>query len=166
LPSAGFDPRKRSTGSALRTSFESTSSASPKPARTCRTRNTTNTRTGLPRPPCRPRTDALQLSDADEGVHLLNPRRSRPTASRRHVLRNWLPGAERHPSFPHLMVHEYRSFARLENVPVRESDLLRLPVPEPDVPCVPTRRELDRRSSPVPAASSRTSLTPVTCSAT
>jgi cell wall assembly regulator SMI1 len=59
----------------------------------------------------------LQISDVDDGVYLLNPQAVTPDGEwEAWFFANWVPGAIRFPSFAHLMVREYLSFAELEKV--------------------------------------------------
>lgn len=70
----------------------------------------------------------LQISDVDDGVYLLNPEAVTPNGEwEAWFFANWIPGAVRFPSFAHLMLGEYLSFARLESV-----DLTNVPMPQLD----------------------------------
>ena len=92
----------------------------------------------------------IQISDVEDGVYLLNPEAVTPDGEwEAWFFANWIPGAKRHPSFAHLMLREYQTFARLEIV--TESVLQPLPrVPGPGVPRVPAER-LRRRSVKAPS---------------
>jgi hypothetical protein len=60
---------------------------------------------------------AIQISDVDDGVYLLNPEVVTPDGEwEAWFFANWIPGAKRFPSFAHLMLAEYRTFARLESI--------------------------------------------------
>ncbi len=77
----------------------------------------------------------VQVSDVDDGVYLLNPEAVTPDGEwEAWFFANWVPGAIRYPSFAHLMVNEYRSFASQHQVKVRERGLPRLETPGPEVP--------------------------------
>lgn len=77
----------------------------------------------------------LQISDVDDGVYLLNPAAVTPDGEwEAWFLANWVPGARRFPSFAHLMLSEYRSFARLEGIDLADVRLPTLDVPPPAVP--------------------------------
>jgi cell wall assembly regulator SMI1 len=91
----------------------------------------------------------IQISDVEDGVYLLNPKAVTPDGEwEAWFFANWMPGAARHPSFAHLMLHEYQTFTKLEKV--TESVLLPLPpTPGPNVPRVPAER-LRKRSAKAP----------------
>jgi cell wall assembly regulator SMI1 len=77
----------------------------------------------------------LQISDVDDGVYLLNPMAVTPDGEwEAWFLANWVPGAVRFPSFAHLMVREYCSFAELETVDLTDMRLPQLDVALPEVP--------------------------------
>ncbi|MCY2952989.1 MAG: HEAT repeat domain-containing protein [Planctomycetota bacterium] len=83
----------------------------------------------------------LQISDVDDGVYLLNPEGVTPDGEwEAWFFANWVPGAKRYPSFAHLMLHEYRSFACLGGVKGADRGLPTLEAPGPDVPRVPAQR--------------------------
>lgn len=88
----------------------------------------------------------LQISDADDGVYLLNPMAVTPDGEwEAWFFANWVPGAVRFPSFAHLMLHEYCSFAKLAKV-----DLADVPLPQLDValPGVPRISVIEGLASP------------------
>ena len=77
----------------------------------------------------------LQISDVDDGVYLLNPAAVTPDGEwEAWFFANWVPGAQRFPSFAHLMLSEYRSFAKLEKIDFAGVRLPTLDVPPLDVP--------------------------------
>jgi HEAT repeat protein len=83
----------------------------------------------------------LQISDNDDGVYLLNPEAVTPDGEwEAWFFANWIPGAQRHPSFAHLMLHEYRSFAQLENVSGVDEELPELQEVASDVPRIRAER--------------------------
>ena len=83
----------------------------------------------------------LQISDVDDGVYLLNPKAVTPDGEwEAWFFANWIPGAIRYPSFAHLMLHEYRTFARLARGEDVVHDLPLLTNPPPAVPRVPAKR--------------------------
>jgi hypothetical protein len=83
----------------------------------------------------------LQISDVDDGVYLLNPESVTPDGEwEAWFFANWVPGAIRFPSFTHLMLHEYLSFARLNQVQVGTTDLPVLAIPGAKVPRVAAER--------------------------
>ncbi len=83
----------------------------------------------------------VQISDVDDGVYLLNPEAVTPNGEwEAWFFANWVPGAVRYPSFAHLMLQEYLSFARLNQVAVSPTDLPRLEVLGPEVRRAPARR--------------------------
>ena len=54
----------------------------------------------------------VQISDVDDGVYLLNPAAVTPDGEwEAWFFANWVPGPRRFPSFAHMMLSEYRSFA-------------------------------------------------------
>lgn len=82
----------------------------------------------------------LQISDVDDGVYLLNPEAVTPDGEwEAWFFANWVPGAERYPSFVHLMIHEYRSFARLQGIQNVERGLSTLKTPAPNFPRKPAK---------------------------
>ena len=83
----------------------------------------------------------LQISDVGDGVWLLNPEAVTPDGEwEAWFFANWIPGAHRYASFAHMLVSEYKSFRRLENVAGRLLRLPRVRIPAPDVPRVPAER--------------------------
>lgn len=77
----------------------------------------------------------LQISDVDDGVYLLNPQAVTSDGEwEAWFFANWIPGATRFPSFAHLLVHEYRSFAKLEGVVPVEGDVPALATLSPQEP--------------------------------
>jgi HEAT repeats/SMI1 / KNR4 family (SUKH-1) len=83
----------------------------------------------------------VQISDVDDGVYLINPEAVTPDGEwEAWFFANWVPGAVRYPSFAHLMVQEYLSFARVEHVKLSKRGLPRLVVPGPEVPRSPAKR--------------------------
>jgi hypothetical protein len=92
----------------------------------------------------------LQISEVEDGVYLLNPEAVTPDGEwEAWFFANWNPGAVRHPSFAHLMLHEYRGFLQLEKL-VEPTGLPHLPVPPPDVPRVPAER-IRKRAARAPS---------------
>ena len=87
----------------------------------------------------------VQISDVDDGVYLLNPEAVTPDGEwEAWFFANWIPGATRYPSFAHLMVQEYLSFARRNQVKARPRGLPRLVVPGPEIPRGPAERSRKR----------------------
>jgi len=83
----------------------------------------------------------VQVSDLDDGVYLLNPEAVTPDGEwEAWFFANWVPGAVRYPSFAHLMIQQYLSFARQHHVQVSPRGLPRLVVPGPEIPRVPAER--------------------------
>lgn len=83
----------------------------------------------------------LQISDVDDGVYLLNPEAVTPDGEwEAWFFANWIPGAASYASFAHLMVQEYRSFAKVQKVKGGGGELPRLATPAPNVPRVPAER--------------------------
>jgi hypothetical protein len=83
----------------------------------------------------------IQISDVDDGVLLLNPQAVTPDGEwEAWFFASWVPGAMRYPSFAHLMLREYASFARLQGVDISDPPLPTLDTPAPDVPRVPAKR--------------------------
>jgi HEAT repeat protein/cell wall assembly regulator SMI1 len=77
----------------------------------------------------------LQISDVEDGVYLLNPEAVTPDGEwEAWFFANWVPGAMRFPSFAHLMLREYRSFAELEEVELGDVPFPQLDVVLPEVP--------------------------------
>lgn len=77
----------------------------------------------------------LQISDVDDGVYLLNPAAVTPDGEwEAWFFANWIPGASRFPSFAHLMLGQYFSFASLEKLDIADVGLSQLDVPSSDVP--------------------------------
>ena len=77
----------------------------------------------------------LQVSDVDDGVYLLNPQSVTPDGEwEAWFFANWVPGATRFPSFAHLMLHEYRTFAELEKVEIDPQTLPQLDNVPPELP--------------------------------
>ena len=57
----------------------------------------------------------VQVSDVDDGVLLLNPRAVTPDGEwEAWFFANWVPGAQRYPSFAHLMLGEFQSFRQVQ----------------------------------------------------
>jgi hypothetical protein len=74
----------------------------------------------------------VQVSDVDDGVYLLNPKAVTPDGEwEAWFFANWVPGAQRYPSFAHLMVAEFRSFRELQKAPTDTWTPPTLPVPPP-----------------------------------
>lgn len=83
----------------------------------------------------------IQISDVDDGVLLLNPQAVTPDGEwEAWFFANWVPGAVRYPSFAHLMLQDYRSFASQEGIAITDVQLPTLETPAPDVPRVPAER--------------------------
>ncbi len=83
----------------------------------------------------------VQISDVDDGVYLLNPKAVTPDGEwEAWFFANWVPGARRFPSFAHLMLHEYRSFAQLEGIVGADRGLPTLSTFAPGVPRVAAQR--------------------------
>ena len=83
----------------------------------------------------------IQVSDVDDGVYLLNPDAVTPDGEwEAWFFANWVPGAVRFPSFAHLMLDEYRSFARLMHVDDDSRELPVLKTFASDVPRLRARR--------------------------
>jgi hypothetical protein len=94
----------------------------------------------------------VQVSDVDDGVYLLNPEAVTPDGEwEAWLFANWVPGAQRYPSFAHLMLQEYLSFTQQSPVQVSTTDLPRLAVPGPEIPRVPAER-VPRKKLPRAAA--------------
>ncbi len=88
----------------------------------------------------------LQISDVGDGVYLLNPEAVTPDGEwEAWFFANWVPGASRYPSFAHLMLSEYRSFAQVEGVDISSGKLPLLEVPNSRVARVKAKR---RRKQP------------------
>ncbi len=78
-------------------------------------------------------TSLLQISDVDDGVYLLNPRAVTPDGEwEAWFFANWVPGATRFPSFAHLMLREYRTFADLEKIEIDPRKLPQLETVPPE----------------------------------
>jgi hypothetical protein len=83
----------------------------------------------------------VQISDVDDGVYLLNPDAVTPDGEwEAWFFANWVPGAVRYPSFAHLMIQQYLSFATLNHVKASRRGLPRLAVPGPEIPRSPALR--------------------------
>ncbi|TMQ31890.1 MAG: SMI1/KNR4 family protein, partial [Planctomycetota bacterium] len=83
----------------------------------------------------------LQISDVDDGVYLLNPEAVTPDGEwEAWFFADWVPGAERFPSFAHLMVRDYRLCLTLQKVKRARPSLPTLETPGADVPRVPAER--------------------------
>ena len=83
----------------------------------------------------------IQISDVDDGVYLLNPEAATPDGEwEAWFFANWVPGAVRYPSFAHLMVQQYLSFARQNHVKVSPSEMPPMVISGPEVPRVPAER--------------------------
>lgn len=77
----------------------------------------------------------LQISDVCDGVYLLNPQAVTPDGEwEAWFFANWIPGAKRFPSFAHMMVSEYRTFANLEEVTIDATQLPQLDSVAPQIP--------------------------------
>jgi HEAT repeat protein len=95
----------------------------------------------------------VQISDVDDGVYLLNPQTVTPDGEwEAWFFANWIPGARRYPSFAHLMVGEYKSFAELEKIAIDEAALPGLATPAPDVPRVAAQKKRGARADAAAAA--------------
>ncbi|HEV3444278.1 MAG TPA: HEAT repeat domain-containing protein [Gemmataceae bacterium] len=83
----------------------------------------------------------VQISDVGDGVYLLNPQAVTPDGEwEAWFFANWVPGAERYPSFAHLLLRDYAAFRKLQNVKGRMRRLPRLATPGPTVPRIPAER--------------------------
>ena len=83
----------------------------------------------------------LQISDVDDGVYLLNPEAVTPNGEwEAWFFANWVPGAIRYPSFAHLMLGEYLSFASMDRARVRPRGLPKLSTPRAKIPRVMAER--------------------------
>lgn len=83
----------------------------------------------------------LQISDVDDGVYLLNPEAVTPDGEwEAWFFASWIPGAERYPSFAHLMISQYQSFRELDELPPPTDPVPTLPIPAPDVPRIAAKR--------------------------
>ena len=90
----------------------------------------------------------VQISDVDDGVYLLNPEVVTPDQEwEAWFFANWAPGAMRFPSFAHLMLHEYRSFVRLQGVSVDSGELPELTTFASDVPRRPVERTRQKKNA-------------------
>jgi hypothetical protein len=59
----------------------------------------------------------LQISDVGDGVYLLNPLAVTPDGEwEAWFFSNWVPGAERYPSFGHLLIHDFTTFRRTKEL--------------------------------------------------
>ncbi len=76
----------------------------------------------------------LQVSDADDGVMLLNPLVVTPDGEwEAWFFANWIPGTNRYVSFAHMMVETYRSLRKL-GIFCGKTRLPTIRVPGPEVP--------------------------------
>jgi HEAT repeat protein len=83
----------------------------------------------------------IQISDVGDGVYLLNPEAVTPDGEwEAWFFANWVPGAQRYPSFAHLMVHEYESFCQLEKIGKPRFATPILKTPSPSVKRKPAKR--------------------------
>jgi hypothetical protein len=90
----------------------------------------------------------VQISDVDDGVCLLNPEVVTPDGEwEAWFFANWVPGARRFPTFAHLMLSQYRTFAQLEGVKLASDVLPKLSIPAADVPRVQAKRLPTKRRS-------------------
>jgi hypothetical protein len=83
----------------------------------------------------------LQISDVEDGVYLLNPEAVTPDGEwEAWFLAHWVPGANRFPSFAHLMLHDYQTFTTLEKIQTPRFRPPRLHTPGPNIPRGPAAR--------------------------
>ena len=83
----------------------------------------------------------LQVSDVEDGVYVLNPEAVTPDGEwEAWLFANWVPGAIRYPSFAHLMLRQYRTFARAYDIKPATRGLPQPRTPPPEVPRVPAER--------------------------
>ena len=95
----------------------------------------------------------VQISDVDDGVYVLNPQAVTPDGEwEAWFFANWIPGARRYPSFAHLMVGEYKTFAELHHVELAADAIPKLATPAPDVPRVPAKKKTSARAEAAAAA--------------
>jgi hypothetical protein len=79
----------------------------------------------------------VQVSDYEDGLYLLNPKAVTPDGEwEAWFFANWIPGAERYPSFAHLMLAQFQSFMKVEKRAGAKVRLPKLEVPKPKVPRV------------------------------
>lgn len=103
----------------------------------------------------------LQISDVDDGVYLLNPMAVGPDGEwEAWFFSNWIPGAVRYPSFAHLMLNDFCTFARQEGIDLTSMSLPQLALPKSDVP----RKQAAKRPAVVPSSSSLETLIEQLCS--
>ncbi len=83
----------------------------------------------------------LQISDVADAVLLLNPEAVTPDGEwEAWYFANWIPGAIRYPSFAHMMLRHYMTFAKGNEVNSQPQQLPKLPFPGPMVARVPAER--------------------------
>ena len=89
----------------------------------------------------------LQISDVGDGVYLLNPEAVTPDGEwEAWFFANWIPGASRYPSFAHLMIAEYHSFARMERIDSPAGTFPFPDIPGPQIPRVRANRNREQPS--------------------
>ena len=92
----------------------------------------------------------LQISDVGDGVYLLNPKAVTPDGEwEAWFFANWVPGAIRYPSFPHLLFNDYRTFHQMMKVEAVPIEFPELATYAPTAPRVPAQKTSKRRPKPM-----------------
>ena len=93
----------------------------------------------------------VQVSDDEDGVLLLNPRAVTPDGEwEAWFFASWVPGAQRYPSFAHLMVGQFRSFREVQKVPSGGWVPPTLPVPSATAKRRSAKKEAKGAKQPAP----------------
>ncbi len=96
----------------------------------------------------------VQITDDGDGLYLLNPEVVTADGEWEALLfANWLPGFRRYPSFGHLMIDQYKSFAELHKVSLSADALPALPTPDPKDPRTAARKKRKKAAPPPPPLS-------------